>query len=76
MFSDGKLDIASLDMIFNRMLETITSSKDDIFIISEKSRRSFEQMQNELEIVRQEISLVIDEADHLEAKSQLSIITI
>jgi len=72
MFSDGKLDIASLDMIFNRMLETITSSKDDIFIISEKSRRSFEQMQNELEIVRQEISLVIDEADHLEAKSQLS----
>ena len=72
MFSNDKLDIASLDVIFNRMLETITSSKDDIFIISEQSRRSFEQMQNELEIVRQEISLIIDEADHLEAKSQLS----
>ncbi|MGM9945759.1 MAG: sensor histidine kinase [Lysinibacillus sp.] len=72
MFSNDKLDIASLDVIFNRMLETITSSKDDIFIISEQSRRSFEQMQNELEIVRQEISLVIDDADHLEAKSQLS----
>lgn len=72
MFSNDKLDIASLDVIFNRMLKTITSSKDDIFIISEQSRRSFEQMQNELEIVRREISLVIDEADHLEAKSQLS----
>lgn len=72
MFSNDKLDIASLDVIFNRMLKTITSSKDDIFIISEQSRRSFEQMQNELAIVRQEISLIIDEADHLEAKSQLS----
>ena len=72
MFSNDKLDIASIDVIFNRMLETITSSKDDIFIISEQSRRSFEQIQNELEIVRQEISLVIDEADHLEVKLQLS----
>ncbi|WP_413364880.1 sensor histidine kinase [Lysinibacillus sp. 3P01SB] len=72
MFSNDKLDIASLDVIFNRMLETITSSKDDIFIISEQSRRSFEEMQKELEIVRQEIALVIDEADHLEVKSQLS----
>ena len=72
MFSNDKLDIASLDVIFNRMLETITSSKDDIFIISEQSRRSFEEMQKELEIVRQEIALVIDEADNLEIKSQLS----
>lgn len=72
MFSNNKLDIASLDVIFNRMLETITSSKDDIFIISEQSRRSFEQMQNELEIVRQEISFIIDESDRLEAKSQIS----
>ena len=72
MFSNNKLDIASLDVIFNRMLESITSSKDDIFIISEQSRRSFEQMQNELEIVRQEISFIIDEADHLEAKAQIS----
>lgn len=72
MFSNEKFDIASLDVIFNRMLETITSSKDDIFIISEQSRRSFEEMQKELEIVRQEISLLIDEADSLEARSQLS----
>ena len=72
MFSNDKIDIASLDVIFNRMFETITNSKDDIFIISEQSRRSFEEMQNELEIVRQEISLIIDEADHLEEKSQLA----
>ncbi|MEO4054163.1 sensor histidine kinase [Solibacillus sp. CAU 1738] len=72
MFSNEKFDIASLDVIFNRMLETIANSKDDIFIISEQSRRSFEEMQKELEIVRKEISIVIDETDHLEKSTQLA----
>ena len=72
MFSNEKLDLDSLDVIFNRMLETITNSKDDIFIISEQSRRSFEEMQRELEIVRQEIGLVINEGDLLERKVQLA----
>lgn len=72
MSSNEKFDIASLDVIFNRMLETIANSKDDIFIISEQSRRSFEEMQKELEIVRQEISMVIDETDHLEKSTQLA----
>lgn len=61
-----------MDVIFNRMLETITNSKDDIFIISEQSRLSFEEMQNELEIIRQEISLIIDEGDNLEKMTQLA----
>ncbi|MER1984443.1 MAG: sensor histidine kinase [Solibacillus sp.] len=72
MFQNDKIDIASLDVIFNRMLETITNSKDDIFIISEQSRRNFEDMQNELEIVRQEISMIIDEGDNLEKMTQLA----
>ncbi|WP_274309174.1 sensor histidine kinase [Solibacillus daqui] len=72
MFQDDQIDIASLDMIFNRMLETITNSKDDIFIISEQSRRSFEDMQQELEIVRQEIKIMIDETDSSEKLLQLS----
>lgn len=72
MFSDEKLDLGSIDLIFDRMLETITNSKDDIFIISENSRRSFEEMQKELEFVRQEILLVIDKVDHLEKRVQLS----
>ncbi|ATP39060.1 histidine kinase [Solibacillus sp. R5-41] len=72
MFPNDKIDIASLDVIFNRMLETITNSKDDIFIISEQSRRNFENMQNELEIVRKEISILIDESDNLEKMLQIS----
>lgn len=72
MFQNNRIDIASLDVIFNRMLETITNSKNDIFIISEQSRRNFEDMQQELEIVRQEISISIDETDNLEKSLQLS----
>lgn len=72
MFSNEKVDLDSLDVIFNRMLETITNSKDDIFIISEQSRRSFEDMQQELEIVRHEIGLVINEGDLLESKMRLA----
>jgi len=63
MFSNDTFDLKSLDDIFNRMLDTIMSSKDDIFIISEQSRRSFEDMQKELEIVRKQISIVIDDGD-------------
>ena len=72
MSANEKIDVASLDVIFNRMLETITNSKDDIFIISEQSRINFEEMQNELEIIRQEISLIIDEGDNLEKMTQLA----
>ncbi|MGN7479606.1 sensor histidine kinase [Solibacillus silvestris] len=72
MLENNQIDIASLDVIFNRMLETITNSKDDIFIISEQSRRSFEDMQQELEVVRQEIKITIDESDNLEKLLQLS----
>jgi two-component system, NarL family, sensor histidine kinase DegS len=72
MFENNRIDIASLDVIFNRMLETITNSKNDIFIISEQSRRNFEEMQHELEIIRQEISLAIVESDNLEKLLQVS----
>ncbi len=68
MFSNDTFDLESLDDVFNRMLDTIMSSKDDIFIISEQSRLSFEDMQKELEIVRKQISVVIDEGDALEKK--------
>lgn len=72
MLPNDKIDIASLDVIFNRMLETITNSKDDIFIISEQSRRSFEDMQNELEMIRTEINLLINDSDSLEKLWQVS----
>jgi len=72
MISNDSLDIASLDVIFNRMLETITNSKDDIFEISEQSRRSYEELKKELDLIRQEIKYIIDKSDNLEKLVQLS----
>ena len=67
-----KKDNISLDVIFNRMVEVIDHSKKDIFIISEQSRQSFEEMKVELEIIRGKIETVIVEGDELETKSNLA----
>ncbi|HWK24796.1 MAG TPA: histidine kinase [Ureibacillus sp.] len=70
MFSNEKVDIGSLDVIFNRMIETITSSKNDIFIISEQSRNSFEELKAELESIKEKIRRIIDENDDLEKRTK------
>ena len=70
--SGNRVDIKSLDYIFSQMVDTMDQSKNDIFIISEQSRQSFEQMKQELEIVREGISLVIIEGDLLEEKTRYS----
>lgn len=72
MFTNESFDISSLDMIFNRMIDVIMNSKDDIFSISEQSRNSYESMQKELEFVKRELSTVIDESDLLEKNTQLA----
>lgn len=72
MVSNEKIDIASLDVIFNRMLDTIVNSKNDVFIISEQSRKSFEEMQKETVFIREELNLVIEEADYLQNTTKLA----
>lgn len=70
--SGNRVDIKSLDYIFSKMVETMDQSKNDIFIISEQSRQSFEEMKKELEIVRENIAIVITEGDILEDKTRFS----
>ncbi|MFE6166385.1 sensor histidine kinase [Viridibacillus arvi] len=67
-----KIDIKSLDLIFNRMVKTIDESKSDIFTISEQSRQTFEEMKIELEEVREKIADVITENDILETKTKFA----
>jgi len=68
--SGKKVDIKSLDLIFNKMIQTMDQSKNDIFIISEQSRQSFDNMKKELDEVRSDISRVITEGDYLEDKTR------
>lgn len=68
----NKIDIQSIDFIFKRMIENITNSKNDIFIISEQSRRSFEEMKIELELIKQKLKVVIQNSDNLARQTQLA----
>lgn len=66
----NKIDVRLLDKIFDSMVDTIDSSKNDIFIISEQSRQSFEEMKSELQQVRQKLQSVIQENDMLEQQAK------
>ncbi len=63
---ENTVDIQALETIFDSMVRVMDQSKNDIFIISEQSRQSFEDMQNELVAVKGDISRAITEGDYLE----------
>jgi two-component system, NarL family, sensor histidine kinase DegS len=63
---ENTIDIQTLETIFNSMVRAMDHSKNDIFIISEQSRQSFEDMKNELATVKIDISRAITEGDYLE----------
>ncbi|WP_342508761.1 histidine kinase [Sporosarcina sp. FSL K6-2383] len=69
---ENAIDIQTLETIFNSMVRVMDQSKNDIFIISEQSRKSFEDMQKELAEVRVDISRVITEGDYLESMTRNS----
>lgn len=70
--NDKAIDIQQMEKIFGNMVNVMDRSKSDIFLISEQSRRSFEEMQKELAEVKESISHVITEGDSLEGLSRHS----
>ncbi len=70
LLMNDAIDIKALDAIFNSVVRTINQSKNDIFIISEQSRQSFEEMKKELEIVKTDIYDLIKENDYYEGLSR------
>ncbi|PID14447.1 histidine kinase [Sporosarcina sp. P34] len=70
--SDKAIDIQQMEKIFGNMVNVMDRSKSDIFLISEQSRKSFEEMQTELAEVKDSISHVIAEGDSLENLSRHS----
>ncbi|MCQ6278680.1 sensor histidine kinase [Bacillus sp. EB600] len=67
-----KFDTKALDEIISRMINTVGSSKDEIFQIGEQCRNDFESLTDELKSVKEMVLKVIDEGDRLEAKARLS----
>jgi len=67
-----KLDSAIIDDILNKMIETVQSSKDQIFEIGEKSRTEYEKIVEELEEVKEQVSEVIKQTDKLTIQSKIA----
>ena len=67
-----RVDIKALDTIFSSMLRAMDQSKNDIFIISERSRKSFDEMKVEIETVENTITRLLTENSQLEDKSRCS----
>ncbi|GKV64906.1 signal transduction histidine-protein kinase/phosphatase DegS [Sporosarcina sp. NCCP-2331] len=70
--NEKAIDIHQMEKIFGNMVHVMDQSKNDIFLISEQSRKSFEEMQRELAEVKDSISHVITEGDYLEDMSRHS----
>jgi two-component system, NarL family, sensor histidine kinase DegS len=67
-----KVDIKALDKILEKMVDTVDSSKKEIFQIGEQSRREFETLSEELKHIKQLVVQVINKGDQLEINARLA----
>jgi two-component system sensor histidine kinase DegS len=67
-----KFDIKTLDFILEKMIETVGTSKDEIFRIGEQCRKDYESLADELQDVKRMVIEVIDDGDKLETQSRFA----
>ncbi|MEI2401275.1 sensor histidine kinase [Niallia taxi] len=67
-----KFDTKTLDFILEKMVETVSSSKDEIFRIGEQCRKDYEKLTEELKEIRNLVLQTIEEGDKLEAQSRFA----
>ncbi|HLO11953.1 MAG TPA: sensor histidine kinase [Pseudoneobacillus sp.] len=65
-----RFDSKLLDQIINKMIETVGTSKDEIFQISEQSRNEFESISDDLTEVKHMVDKLKSEGDELDAAVQ------
>lgn len=65
-----KVNGKDMDSIYDELLAKMEQSKKEFFIISEQSRQAYEEMKDELENIRLNISAVIKTGDLLEDKTR------
>jgi two-component system, NarL family, sensor histidine kinase DegS len=66
-----KFDSKLLDQILNKMIETVGSSMDEIFQISEQSLTEFENISDDLKEVKQTVLKLKNDGDKIEAHIQV-----
>lgn len=66
MRENETINIKSLNNIFDKMVETIGQSKDEVFLISEQSKENYGALKAELEDIKERIQQLIIENDRFE----------
>ena len=66
-----KINMKSIDEIREKMIETVTSSKTDIFQIEEQSRQDYDSMRDELQAIKHMVEKLSGEGDSLEEQVRL-----
>lgn len=61
-----KIDIARLDKIVKKTIEAINNSKTEIYDIAESSRRECKRLDEELDMLKRQVTQLISEVDVLE----------
>lgn len=67
-----KIDTNTLDMILEKMVETVGASKDEVFRIGEQCRKEHQSLADELKEVKALVKKSIEEGDKLEAKTRFA----
>jgi two-component system, NarL family, sensor histidine kinase DegS len=63
-----KFDSKALDLILEKMIETVGNSKDEIFRIGEECRNDYESITDELQDIKRRVAQIINEGDKLESQ--------
>lgn len=58
-----------LDYIIDEMIDTVKKSKDEVFLISEDTRKEQEKLHKELMKLREDVHVVIEESENLEKRA-------
>ncbi|MGD6842978.1 sensor histidine kinase [Bacillus infantis] len=67
-----RFDTKTLDFILEKMIETVDSSKDEIFRIGEQCRKDYETLADELKAVKEMVVRTIEEGDQLEGQTRFA----
>ncbi|HWJ77435.1 MAG TPA: sensor histidine kinase [Niallia sp.] len=67
-----KFDTKTLDFILEQIIQTVGSSKDEIFRIGEQCRQDYETITEELKEIRELVVTTIEQGEQLEYKSKFA----
>ncbi|MDQ0214969.1 two-component system sensor histidine kinase DegS [Oikeobacillus pervagus] len=66
------VNISMLDVILEKMINTVDQSKGEIFTIGEQCRQDYQSLMEELNFIRQQVKIVIQNEEDLEVKVKLA----